>query len=594
MGTIHRPGLERGSSPSGPSIPFLRPGRVPEADTYGPGVCDDAVFARLIATDPFADDPGMENVTWVGPAREATVEEWAGLTGLEADPVYVSLPPTDVQGRLELVRASVPDHPKAPRPNNPAGVQWSPAAGADALEGLDPSGLADNDLLDYAHAANRLAAFAQAMEAAALASFAARRPPLEGETRRDRHPETSLWAAGELMAVFAIGEGAAVRRMDDAETLVSSLPATHALLRQGLLDAVRIRAIRHGLENVPETLFPVLEPLFLPCASRMNPAALTRKIRRLAEKHNPEPLAERHNRARSLRRVWFTPLPDAMAQIGAVLPAVPALALFESLKAWALKAQQDGRPSTALTPMGKPSRSLENYMADCFLDLVHQAFLHPGGDAGNHDCNGAAHSTRAFGGPTGAEPSCDSSFVPRIPAKIAVEVPVMTLLGRAEEPAILDGYGPIPADQARELAAGARSWQRILTHPERGTRLSIGRDSHKPPADMVRMVLLRDPICTGIGCDHPARSCDIDHTVPFQQDRYGPDGALLPKGETSVENLRPRSRYCHRLKDDPATGWTVDPAGPGITKTTTPTGREYFHSQNDGDGPEPADAPCPF
>ncbi|ALE06049.1 hypothetical protein AL755_12165 [Arthrobacter sp. ERGS1:01] len=594
MGTIHRPGLERGSSPSGPSIPFLRPGRVPEADAYGPGVGVDAVFARLIATDPFADDPRMENVTWVGPARAATVEEWAGLTGLDAAPVYVSLPPTDVQGRLELVRASVPDHPKAPRPNNPAGIRWTPAAGADALDGLDPSGLADNDLLDYAHAANRLAAFAQAMEATALAAFAARRPPLEGETRRDRHPDTSFWAAGELMAVYAIGEGAAARRMDDAETLVSALPATHALLRQGLLDAVRVRAIRHGLENVPESLFPVLEPLFLPGASRMNPASLTRKIRRLAEKHNPEPLTERHNRAAVQRRVWFTPLPDAMAQIGAVLPAVPALALFESLQAWALNAQREGNPSTALTPTGRPSRSLDNYMADCFLDLIHQAFLHPGRNGGNRDCSDVAGPDRAFLGPTDGQAPCNSTFVPRIPAKVAVEVPVMTLLGHTEEPGNLDGYGPIPADQARELAAGAKSWQRILTDPERGTRLSIGRGSHKPPADMVRLVRLRDPVCTGIGCDHPARSCDIDHTIPFHQDRYGPDGTLLPKGETSVENLRPRSRYCHRLKDDPITGWTVEPAGPGITRTITPTGREYLHSQNDGDGPEPSDAPCPF
>ncbi|MDQ0278091.1 hypothetical protein QO003_002394 [Arthrobacter silviterrae] len=52
-----------------------------------------------------------------------------------------------------------------------------------------------------------------------------------------------------------------------------------------------------------------------------------------------------------------------------------------------------------------------------------------------------------------------------------------------------------------------------------------------------------------------------------------------------MENLRPRSKYCHMLKDNPNTGWTVEPAGPGTTKTTTPTGRIYLTTQNDAPPP---------
>ncbi|MGO4384396.1 hypothetical protein AB4Y80_09245, partial [Specibacter sp. RAF43] len=94
----------------------------------------------------------------------------------------------------------------------------------------------------------------------------------------------------------------------------------------------------------------------------------------------------------------------------------------------------------------------------------------------------------------------------------------------------------------------------------------------------------RDPVCTGIGCDHPAASCELDHTTPFYMNRYRPDGTLEPKGQTSLENLRPRDRYCHQLKDNPHTGWTITPDGPGRTKTTTPTGRTYLH----------LDDPAPF
>ncbi|WP_181034290.1 DUF222 domain-containing protein [Arthrobacter sp. GMC3] len=388
-------------------------------------------------------------------------------------------------------------------------------------------------------------------------------------------------------------------------------------------------------------MFAVLEPLFLPGASRMNPAGLTRKIRRLAERHNPEPLTERHERARTQRRVWFTPLPDGMAQLGAILPATPALALFQSLEAWALRAQHDGEPSTAPTPTGRPSRSLENYLADCFLDLTHQAFLHPASTCGSCSCdnptgvgnalpaeagmgntwsgislpedatfgnrahentvpgnmmvaNSGTVNTRQQPGRPGL-PGLPSrgvvvsgpGFMPRIPAKVNVTIPFLTLLNLSEDPGHLDGYGPIPAEQARELAAGATSWHRILTDPEKGTILSVSRHSYKPPADMVRLVRLLDPVCTGIGCDAPSRTCQIDHTIPFYQPRYTPDGTALPRGETSVENLRPRSTYCHRLKDHPTTGWTVEPTTNGTTKTTTPTGREYHHTHNENDLPAP-------
>ncbi|POH71558.1 hypothetical protein CVS27_20450, partial [Arthrobacter glacialis] len=340
-------------------------------------------------------------MTWVGPSRTISADEWAtlvqtldgdggsagapeGVAGSGPGGVagsgsgssvghFLSVPGLEADSLVRVIRASVPDHPKAPRKNNPAGVTWTPATGAEALTRLEPDTLSDNDLLDYLHAANRLAAFAQAREMEALAEFATRRPPLNEETPREQHPEVSLWAAGELMAVYAISAGTAQHRLDDAATL-AALPSTGTLFRKGLLDQTRIHAIRRGLENVPEDLFPVLEPLFLPGASRMNPAGLTRKIRRLAQKHNPESLTERFHRARAQRRVWFTPLPDGMAKLGAILPATPALALFQTLETWALQAQRDGEPSTALTPTGRPSRSLNNYLADCFLDLIHQSF----------------------------------------------------------------------------------------------------------------------------------------------------------------------------------------------------------------------------
>ncbi|MGA7206103.1 MAG: DUF222 domain-containing protein [Specibacter sp.] len=558
----------------------------------------------------------------VGPAVEVAGGPRVTASGWPNRPRSVAVRAS----RLKMLPASVPDLPEAPREENPVGVHWSPTAGADALAGLDPVTLSDNDLLDYLHAANRLASFARAMEDFALTEFATRRPPLAGEclppAEADGAGQLSKWAAGEIMAVYALGQGASLHKMTEAGMLVNDLPETFALHREGLLDSVRVEAILHGVIGLPPMLRGALEPLFLPGASRMNPATLTRKIRKLADAHNPEPLAARHERASRERRVWFTPLDDGMAQLGAILPAVPAKALFDSLSVWARNAQREGRSTHAITPTGRPSRSLNNYMADCLLDLLHETFLHPcqhSGDfggfccTGGTNCAGGADGARGSDGAGGASCGCctcgagfeggspkgsaagssQGQEAPRqgpaprtwVPASVSIEVPALTLLGRSEEAGMLEGYGPIPPDQARELSAGSAAWFRILTHPEKRTRISVGRSRYRPPPDMARLVRLQEPACTGIGCDVPASKCELDHTIPFYMNKYGPDGALLPKGETSVANLMPRSQYCHLLKDDPTTGWSVEPDGPGVTKTTTPTGRVYRHIQDDDPAP---------
>lgn len=617
MGTLDRPGQDGESTPFGPSILDQSPDNMPG---FFLAELTEEDINRIIASDPCADDPHLNCVTFTGETQEISLHEWAVHSGYTATPpllpgagreereemVRVNLQLQQAKNTsasyrvalLDAVRACVPDLPLAPRGRRTRAwlsreaaaledaAHWSPTTAADALANLDPGTLDDNDLLDYLHAAQRVQAWAQSRRDTALAAFTTRRPPLEDEKSAAGTSELSMWAAAEIMAVLAIGHGRSQQLLNDAQTLTRHLPETFRHYSQGLLDPERIRAIHHGILNVPLEVLPVLEQSFLPGASRMNPAALTRKIRRLADSLNPEPLTDRHERARTSRSVWLTPLPDGMAQLSAILPAATAVALYESLDAWARAAQRTGTPSHGTTPTGRPARNINEYRADAMIELLHQAFLHPNTNCTHCecdcDCNNGDRRGAAIGARTHTRSSPETTgYSPRIPAKISVTVPVMTLLGLSEEPGNLEGYGPIPPDQARELAAGASSWQRILTHPETGTILSIGRHSYRPPADMARLVRLKNPTCTGIGCDHPANSCELDHTIPFYQDQYRPDGTLLPKGETSTENLRPRSRYCHQLKDNPHTGWTVEPAGPGITKTTTPTNRTYYTTTND-------------
>ncbi|TLM81117.1 endonuclease, partial [Pseudarthrobacter sp. NamE5] len=67
---------------------------------------------------------------------------------------------------------------------------------------------------------------------------------------------------------------------------------------------------------------------------------------------------------------------------------------------------------------------------------------------------------------------------PTLPIRpqVLVTVPVFALLGLTEEPAMLDGHGPIPASMARRLVAdGADSFHRVLVDPRDGAPLEIGR-----------------------------------------------------------------------------------------------------------------------
>ena len=127
---------------------------------------------------------------------------------------------------------------------------------------------------------------------------------------------------------------------------------------------------------------------------------------------------------------------------------------------------------------------------------------------------------------------------------VTVTVPVLTLMGLSEEPGFLEGYGPIDPDTARQIAAGAPSFTRILVHPETGAVLSVGRDRYTVPEDLKRFLRVRDKTCRFPGCNRSAAHCDLDHSLDWQFD-----------GLTAHDNLAHLCPACHALKSE--TGWQV-------------------------------------
>ncbi|MCH6169590.1 HNH endonuclease signature motif containing protein [Pseudonocardia alaniniphila] len=154
----------------------------------------------------------------------------------------------------------------------------------------------------------------------------------------------------------------------------------------------------------------------------------------------------------------------------------------------------------------------------------------------------------------------------KVSVQIRVTVPLDTLRGTSNEPGELAGYGPIPAEHARELAADPDSvWRRLVTDPFSGALLDYGTTRYRPPPHLTEHLIARHQYCQHPGCRVPAHLCDLDHNQP-----YDPANG---QGPTSAANLGPKCRPHHRLKGYP--GWSLTQYVDGSIVWTTPSGHTY-------------------
>jgi hypothetical protein len=150
----------------------------------------------------------------------------------------------------------------------------------------------------------------------------------------------------------------------------------------------------------------------------------------------------------------------------------------------------------------------------------------------------------------------------RRPISINVTVDLPTLLGLAENPGQLAGYGAIPASVARELASDGK-WKRFITDPQTGNLLDYGRESYEPPQALKDFLIARDRTCRFPGCRRSAALSDLDHAQSWEEG-----------GSTSAENLGALCRRHHRLKTHD--GWSVTSNPDGSCTWVSPLGKKFF------------------
>ncbi|WP_457966613.1 HNH endonuclease [Arthrobacter sp. D1-29] len=490
------------------------------------------------------------------------------------------------------------------------------------LEGgtvTDPMRQEADDWLDILAEAAQLQAKTAALTVRAAAGFTdttrAMAPPVASLPER-MAIEMSIVA--EVACVLTISERAAGALLAESHALTRALPLTLQALQAGSISWQHARCMVDETGALDPAGAAALETHFLDpdtanaaracLAGDLTPSRFRARARTWRERHHPVSIETRHANCVLDRRVEYTPDRDGMAWLSAYLPADQAAGIWEhtTTTARALQGPTEPRTLTQLRAdtlanallcreISNPGSDRAGGTSGALLDsgtnsgtLIgagstsgqttswrsSSGGINGGGSASEGINGGGIKGANSLGdGGDGGEGGTAGQVRPPR-AQVLVTVPVFSLLGLTDEPATLDGHGPIPASMARNLVTnGAHSFHRVLTDPRDGAPLEIGRTSYRLTTAMRRWLRLRDAKCPFPGCNNHSLDNEADHLL-----------AWANGGTTGINNLGQPCRKHHHLKHN--TTWQPTPASknepPGWT---SPTGRHYKSEHQDWEPP---------
>ena len=401
-----------------------------------------------------------------------------------------------------------------------------------ALVAINPQELSPTDRIDYLTALERQTGWLQALMQRAIVAVAgcdSSKPngtdPFFGVDDAERE---------DISTALRLAPTTAQSRIDVARTLVNYLPNTCSALATGEISPAHATviaketaaAIRDGL---PESAIFEIEQRAIAHAEFHTPGQVANQVRTTIARISPETFEEVVARARDTRKVSCYTESDGISTIVAILPAADAQIVMNSIESFIRAANAEQGSDAKSDP-----RSSDMKRADA-LTAIASAYL-----------SSAAEIVTPH----------------RRPISVNVTIDLPTLLGLAENPGQLAGYGAIPASVARELAADGK-WKRFITDPQTGNLLDYGRQSYEPPQALIDFLIARDRTCRFPGCRRSAALSDIDHAQSWETG-----------GHTSPDNLGALCRRHHRLKTHD--GWNVESRADGSCTWTSPLGKIYL------------------
>jgi hypothetical protein len=514
----------------------------------------------------------------------------------------------DVDGNLDIGMPAAADRDRAP------GAGTGPAGGGGAAGGAGVgfsvlADLSDEALADVVVACGRLQSWLAGVQARVVAERAAR------ESHPLAHNSLVGQVTGELVVTAPEATEVVVRAESGTQhpTVITALlkgridtRKAHTLLRSAsrLTVAERAEAIRRFLPQAPSRTWKWLQARMLAFAKNLHGASATAQ-------------AEAQRRSVQVDRAE-----NDMGWLSAYLPAVDAAAVWGVVDDMAHQ----------LRHVTGEERTLSQLRADSLTGIVTGRLLpadryidpDPDSDKTIDKMIGTATGTATAGsvgpdtgaradtmtvgdtatagstGTTESGPESECTCGGRAPVQqvvqevvvqeivrpvriiptrpvVRVTIPATALLGLDNAPGELAGFGPVPAETARIIAADA-TWQRLLTDPVTGILTDYSTTAYQPGKTLRGGIEARDVTCTFLCCDTPAERSDLDHIQPFDHDHKNANNTTGSKatgrGQTNANNLHALCRKHHLLKTHADWNIVRDPHT-GITIWTTPTGRTH-------------------
>jgi hypothetical protein len=461
----------------------------------------------------------------------------------------------------------------------PPGPVLAQIVEAEAVSGHDALG--ESELIGVLCAWGRMAAWAQAGQAAAVAALLTRR---FAQARDREQPHLAEHVSDELAAALVL-TGRSAQVLADQAAGLATFPAVHAALREGKLDWRRAVIFAVELSGVTdeEAARQIAEEV-LPGAARLTTSQLRRALRRAVVNYDPEAALRRKEAAKDDASVDVFPEASGNAAVaGRELPAADVLAADRRLTALAKWLHERGAAGNVqqLRAAAFVALLTGRAIADLVPDAPAVDATSPLRTAAGPAISGTVNLTMPLSALAGlsdraGDIAChgpvDAATCRDLAKQMAADAATKwcltvvaddgsAVLAHACAPRGLRGPGPPPA------GPGARAWAAAaatnLEWLDRGTcSHQLEEPQYRPSDRLAHLIRIRQPRCAFPGCGRGAAACDLDHTRPYDEG-----------GRTCWCNLGPLSRGHHRCKQ--ASGWHLEQPEPGVLRWTAPSGRLY-------------------
>ena len=396
-------------------------------------------------------------------------------------------------------------------------------------------------------------------------------------------PAVPEFVAAEIGPALGMSAEAGRKLVADACDLTYRLPLLFTCLHAGTVDAWRVRKVAAATRAF--TLAQVAEAdrrLAVdtigdgtPMLCRVTLARLGRILDQIRIVEDPDDAENDRTNNRERRHINIWPLGNGVAGISGTLSAENGQRLdqrLDEIVGW-LRSLGDERSkdvlrSVAIGYLTEPDSytMLSDQVARARANTAGTRDTEdtddvgePAPDAGEDDETGdAAPKTTSPTQPTNhAEPSERPAAFTR--AKVPSTV-IYLHYDRTWGTWSMDRFGAITRSDAAEIVGHSQ----VTIRPVIDLEDTITATGYVASPRLKEQTALRNAgTCTFPSCTRPARTCDFDHVVNYDDD-----------GPTDSQNGHRLCRYHHRAKT--FTEWTVTSPAPGVWLWTSPDGRTYL------------------